>query len=1461
MKIKLKFGALQIENLEAVITPQGDTLFTLAFVDTPGNPAKIQTPQGEPVLIRPSEYTVNLTARKLAEPNSFEAVDPAGSFSVVNGVDYRYPTQNPRLICQLLLAEKDGIKSNKVGMSIATNVSAYGNLILPDGSSLNVSSILTPSLVPTPEGILVQNLLFPSSQGINANPRGPESKTFLSFGRNSFSLSIRAEMGGTAPNVFAVSEVAGTDPKHTIKDLGLNRHTDGKPSELPIRKLVIDRQGIMAFFQSRAAFQNVTGKPIADHRHEPYALMSDPNVYLRPYQGRAFFAFERVTNPFGMERSLNVMELASGLLPDTIPAGDAWFLYEGEAYNKNLLDETNGPARIASKEIFLIHPPVGGSHSAPPKKKAYLFSATDVAYHYNQKAGADAKGMLSLGDVQLELAPLSSAEPGRGSIAFRSSTFTAPDGPGEWAFRFARGMKTPFRGDSPDEASPRQEIYALAAGKEVIVFQSNGVANVPNILEGLTIADPAKKVPCSQPQNVEVTFRQGTKLTRSSGRRSGRELMRAAKAGERVAEGEVRYSSIEAKLDLGKVPKKGGGYDTPTFTWKDTALAEPIANTNLARDWVLDPQKEEGAADFHNFVESFLEAGDDLAFGYGWGTAPEQQSANPQLIKIDLRKNLPPNVPLPPPALKVTRDDKGRAVKIQVQKIDGTVLPGEIDVSPWWSHIFDTELHPGVPGWSGLLVWNTKLIPDKDLPDTTRSLLKTVPVTVGWFDGLGSTAVCEYHAKVDPKEPGYDPERLIPAVDTALNQDPPKPKKDLKVKDFISKNAGDPHHYIALIDFDMLMHKGQVERLSFKQFWEMPFFDRDISGRRQFVQVRGQWAVPEGGGEKRLVLSATLPEKSIEVGWLGIERIDIRELTFTFVKESENKSRWKIDANGDIEFDAQTSLQWFDGKLTGLSFSRWQLDFENPFRKWDPPVFHLKNKVELSVKGFSFKLLSFKLPSLGLPLGGRELHLLGELKFGIPSFDFIKPDIGLALKFTLPDLNDLSRFKIGFEDLNLNGLEISLFNFISVKGTVQWKDTEQEKGFLGSAEVTWDWSDNNPGKKLNVFFRFASDAQNRTFWLAGLALAGPQGSETFDLGILKASGIHLIVGHKAGRERLRDAILKISVNEFKREFFGGGSGKDWLNSWFYEEAYDWLVGAHFQDLQIAGDAIKAKDTSLIFCDDGIFRLETDLEVFAVKLLKAMIAVDWKRRIIATSLGLPKFDYGAYAVDLGVIGLVIGGGMFQIDLGFPHSLDWSRSIKVRWTPPPWPVPINEVQGGFLFSISTSEGTVLKVAVAARAGYSFMLGADGGAFGAYISGSIFFGGVVTGIIGKGKLVHEGVMTFDASARGGLVVFGLRWDILSVELHAALIHRLEIARGSMTLSFGARMYAGFRICLTPCTCIGGSISFSYGCNTSSQTDFSPPDSSRQERVLSDRAPDSPEEVLAMLLTDNLISHQQYR
>jgi hypothetical protein len=72
---------------------------------------------------------------------------------------------------------------------------------------------------------------------------------------------------------------------------------------------------------------------------------------------------------------------------------------------------------------------------------------------------------------------------------------------------------------------------------------------------------------------------------------------------------------------------------------------------------------------------------------------------------------------------------------------------------------------------------------------------------------------------------------------------------------------------------------------------------------------------------------------------------------------------------------------------------------------------------------------------------------------------------------------------------------------------------------------------------------------------------------------------------------------------------------------------------------------------------------------------------------------------------------------------------------------------------------------------------------------------------------------------------------------------------------------MYAGFSVCLTPCTCFSGSVKFSYGCNTTSQTGFQVSSSTEADQLVARSALDEAEQSLEEIIAFNLITHHQYK
>jgi hypothetical protein len=154
----------------------------------------------------------------------------------------------------------------------------------------------------------------------------------------------------------------------------------------------------------------------------------------------------------------------------------------------------------------------------------------------------------------------------------------------------------------------------------------------------------------------------------------------------------------------------------------------------------------------------------------------------------------------------------------------------------------------------------------------------------------------------------------------------------------------------------------------------------------------------------------------------------------------------------------------------------------------------------------------------------------------------------------------------------------------------------------------------------------------------------------------------------------------------------------------------------------------------------------------------------------------------------------------------------------------------VQGGFL---AEARGNTQVLGFAVRAGYSKTIGSEGGAFGAYLSGAYFLGGTLITAYAPDRLSFQGDVTFDVTGSGGVYVFGMRWDILSVGAHVGVSYYIGVVSGAMHTQWGGDFDAWFRVCITPCSCVSGSVTFQQGMNENQATSYNPPQA-RIDRLL---------------------------
>jgi hypothetical protein len=1214
----------------------------------------------------------------------------------------------------------------------------------------------------------------------------------------------------------------------------------------PITSLIVDSSGAVGEFCNVALLNTIPApfgkvQRIEDLNRYHYIdeAGADPEIAKE-------FAFRPIHG------SVHITHAAEALVDSVYPplaAGEHRMVFDGEIQHLRLLERSNGPLRVFGSQIEFRHdnlPTRGLYFAAVLRPSRSVIADTIRTYTTTPVRDSSRPPALNFGDLSLHMA-------GNAEAIVSSARF--PDGAkaDKWRFPIREIGKTPLKGDSKglrvptfgQEVDPRNEVYVpLGANVAEKTFNARGslketkIAGVKrggsNLLGGFGVrSDPPSGT--NQPENCALQFGPKHILERSTDKDvSVPEIRIAARNGSVLAP--EQYRDIDVTLEFPSLESHSsaepGSPSKPRLRWQEKDVNR--SNSDVRRLWSTNSPSDWSQLIANNspiFLENTIEPASAVTLDLreGWKVAlnavPPKDAA-PTTVFFDACRNQ---------STKFSTLDRqpanGHVTKIAIR----TTNPKDEDwvaVGEWWRPILETPpsdghtqaLSPLDPLWSGVVTTQPALVAPESLPLSFRAILSALQLKVAWWDGQGATAVCDHDIDFnDPKE-SY--------TWAQLKSEGP----DRFVREKVSEIVANPGKYqLVLGKAKLLIVHNQIRILDLLFRWQIPFFDvkEDGNARSQWVEIDGRWEKSPTGVEE-LAFEATLPNSRIDVGFLGIDWIDVSRIRIAR-SEGPAKDKWSVDLDGQMEFDDNAESHdhkvsirdWFSERLKSLSFTGLSFDLNNPLDgDWQFPKLAISTQLDLLPKGFKFDLRGFKFEKPPLTPDSRCFRFFGDLHFAIPNLNFVPvPVVRLDLVFTWQKSSGLG---IRFDNVGFGGVSFRLFNFIWIDIEANWNDTEDR--FEGKADVRWTWKTSSAANEAHAAFFFVFGAKQKNdpkkFWVVALEAFREQHAgksrflppqKTFDLGFMTAESVWLLAGHRATREGLRSAILAQSADDVKKALVEGG-----LADWHYTDDYDWFFGAHIEKMSISGvPALEGKSVTVIFCDDSIFRIELDLGAVGLEFTKMMLAVDWKRGRIGGSIGLPKLYYGAYEVELGQVGFIIGDDLFQFDWGYPFNFDWSRSIKVKWNPPPWPIPINSVDGGVLAQVSFKNPFSFTTSVAVRMGFEETFGADAGSFGAYVKGEAKIGGMVVSTFAPPAIVETGIITVDLSAKGGLTVFGLHWDILSVEVHAHALLTVALRTDSFSTSmyFEADFSASFQVCLTPCTCIGGTIGFHYSFGKVSQ------------------------------------------
>lgn len=1105
--------------------------------------------------------------------------------------------------------------------------------------------------------------------------------------------------------------------------------------------------------------------------------------------------------------------------------------------------------------------------------RARLNSALGVV-GINSNSALAASEVLSVGDVVMDIQPADDAV----TIHTRYSTAGPADTWSFQIARFRKtplkGDANLVQAEGePDRQvhDPRQEEYVPESSAPYVekVFNSDGTLLETRLRDEVTangasdifdgFASALSSTRPNQPENTGLSFGANSKVSRKvQNALLPENIMEMAKRGESLHE-EI-YENIDVAMDFPEVPVGSIGNVNelrnsrkPKISW--TEQGANLSNHEIRRHWLdlgastnqslnadFERFKEANKGQIRKILDDDLSEVEKLAWQMpaGWHVALDEESA----LVFDVIRNLPVKMdPGDPRAPFLRIEAAGDGKKYLVAAVpeytvpDGEVVPkfdGRIPLSDdddWWLKILDTNTppargnasHPLQDDWTGIFLFKGRVDPPAALPAIARKVLSQLRFPLAWVDGQGASAVVRYDYEAEGTETliGLDSE-----LDTLI---------DVPVAD-LQRPANLQGVGLILTKANVLMHQNQVIRVDLEFWWQLPFFDKELKRDERipnFIIITGRWETE--GGEERLELKASSPNLGFKVDMLDLERIEVSQITLDGKRESEDKYKWSVDIDGTLIFkegglfDSATK-----GRLKQLIFSGLKFNLDNPFSDWSFPDLDIDGKLDISFKGFKFDVKSLrildptndsgKLPDLSKQW--RRYSLVGDLNISsfLPDFPVI-PRVKAALNIDWKKL-DGGDFGLdfSFDKLGWGALDFCLFNAMHVTAEADY-DKDKNR-FVGKAVAKWDLGGDGCGKplepkdkdpsSLSMLFVYGDETDaDEKYWV--FSVGGGSADETMDLGILTAKQITLFAAHQATKPGLRQAILSTDLDNISEKLTDA-------TDWRYTDEYSWIVGLDAKELTIKHvEIFDGQDITLIMSDDGIIRVGFTIQIFDLDFggTRIVLMIDTKNKTIGGSLTLPSLNWGSFFLDLGTVAFVIGPNRFEFDWGYPHDMNWTRAVKFYWRPPTYPIPINAVEGGVLVrigQIASEVNNALIVAVAVRVGYREHIGARGGALGAYIGGSIFIEGIVVGgyleALNEKWYFQKGTIAISISARGGLYVFGFKWDILKVDARAwtTLILTVGITRGSVALRYEAGFEASFQVCVTPCTCAGGTIYFDY-------------------------------------------------
>ena len=1367
-------------------------------IDSP----QIQVQNGIATALSVDAGTIDLAFDGVVRTLKIQFQDPAATFAVVpDGAGYRVANPTPDLFAfsDVQIGGSNGRYAYllKLAALSPTGVECFGmsatigGNVLPDGDSLSVhigkDDFSGVGYRISPRSGASQLLLVPSD-----NFGSWQAACFLDFRSDNASLWCLADgiIYTPPPQANADFRIAGTAGSGIQLSMGATE----QPADVNCGEIVInqldnigspeesDRQPLLMYGIEMTVAPNglfveavhwALYDPSQSTKISPVPTLEDiPSAfYPNRFRGEPFVSLRALVAHIWMQI-------------DETATWSSGVEFGGEVRPRFLYDRSNAGIRLFSPaikcdEIDNFRLLFSGSASARRKPISALLRAYTTTIDPPEDEGG-IRG-LAFGDVTLVIGQSPNIWPvDELLVAFRSDA-----GPGEqwsgWRFPIAQIRKSPLKGDAvgvvtgePDGLDPRTEVYQpTTPGPVMVPFSWADQQPASDLFTGFSAANAA--VGTLQPENSQIQFTDGTKATYSF-------------AAHQLSSG---YTQIDATMIFPPIPadaasRLSGTGSSPTVRWKEDFHGQVKADQALRRVWDSGlTQNGSYSSDYQSFLtnntsmsvsRASVSGKLQMSLPYGWSVAFSASPAERVIAIFQAIKNEAGG------QRALQERNQGATRQFQILTAASEV-EGPLPDSYWF--------------------------PATSTPDVDRQLDLAFPST------QAAQRASQVVSPLDQNWAGFATARGSVVPPPGLPQSLSALIAQLQY-DYVGWDGqgvtavcvfkgqkGDDQ--LQLTGFTLVIHRSQIQTLLIEFSWCLPFFSftSDV-----WLPFMGRFEKSGNGGSIVFKSGAIGAEFSVFDALVDIVFSDIELVTGT-------GSSTTIRINATMRFATSQTMATFNGPIPAVSFRNMAFDFDNPFNSWSMPDLKLDTEVTLYPFGFRYQLYGLYFHSnIKHDKTNRILTFNGGLQYATPSPGFgSNPNFLLNMQLTVtPGAIDFDLKVDG-----IDGISFDLFDFF----TVAFSNAQLTNKVIGAdISVASKWSDATPFTAKGAFLFGDTTWSRDKFWYLGFSYV--ENDRGFKLGPVGAKDFGILIGHNVTFDGLRETLISGDIARLE-------SLLDSPHTWQYSGEFPWFAALWFKNLDIGLPTafLSGGPGAFVLSDSGLFRALVPLKMMGINFTNLDLGIDWRNREVAASLTLMNLTFGPYEMDAGTVSALFSPTNLMVSWGYPFDNDWGRAVKLRWEPP-IVIPINAVDGGVMFEVG--KGGV-NTGVALRVGYQETIGADGGMFGAYVRGEIMIGGTVTTGVLTGSetvLVHTGTIDLHIEAAGGLVIAGIRWDVLRVWLDTGVQFTLVIGSKMAHAYYGAWFTAGYDVCPTPCTCVGGSVSFHYSMDAPYQTNYQWPPSS---------------------------------